>query len=110
MIGREIGNGNPSEVAVTVPLPTWQALVCVVLRRQAPPSIAALASRPAGSLTVRSLGESPPLVANLMSRPTLALAPAAVVLWVRARVGVIDAVATAGSTAVARATTAPARR
>lgn len=61
------------------------------MARHAPPSIAALASSPGGSVTVRSLGESPELGANFRSMPRLVVEPADVPCWVSVRLGEIVA-------------------
>ena len=47
---------SASTAAVTVPLPTWQAATGVLAFRQAPPSMAALASRPGRQLEREVLG------------------------------------------------------
>src|SRR2546423_2030984 len=80
VIGSEIGGAGTSTTgaAVAVPVPTWQAATGVLVCRQAPPSIEAFASRPAGRLSVRSFGESLPLGANFKSIPRFTVDPAAV--------------------------------
>src|SRR5579859_583887 len=84
-----------------VPEPTWQAAGGSPLGgggdcRQAPLSIAALASRPAGRIIVKSFGESVAgLWLNLMSTPSESVAaacvPQPVQVWASATVGAIDA-------------------
>ena len=65
--------------AVTVPLPTWQALFGVAEARHAPPLIASLASRPGGRASVRSLTPSVGgLGENVALNPIAGLLPAAV--------------------------------
>src|ERR1700677_2500833 len=98
-------------VAVTVPLPTWHAVVGVALFKQAPPSMPALASRPAGSSRDRSLVVSPLDGLNLMAVPRLAVEPAVAELGVRVTAGVpIDADAAAGASATVAPTAARASR
>ena len=70
---------TPWAMAVTVPVPTWQAASSrSVIVRQAPPSTEALASSPGGRLSVMWSGESVPVGANFRSSPRLAVEAAAV--------------------------------
>ena len=97
-MGRPVGMPSTIGLAVTVPVPIWQAGTAVLAFRQAPPSIEALASRPGGRATVRSLGESVAgFAANLTSSEMFALEPAWLLVCFSVTVGVTAAEAVAGA-------------
>src|SRR5579875_2097710 len=104
--------------AVTVPLPTSQAAVGyaeAAVVRHLPPSIDALASRPAGRLIVRSFGESAPVsdpeLENERFSPRLCEPPALVpALWFSDIEAVEVAIAAGTATAAASVTAAMTRR
>ena len=102
--------GRTFTSAVTDPEPTWQAASGVELLRHAPPSIDALAISPAGSLSVRSLTESPLLGLKAISVPRFAVEAAVAELGLRVSDGVpIDAPAAGASSAMAAITPTPAK-
>jgi hypothetical protein len=95
-------------VAVTLPLPTWQAAVGVELCRHAPPLIEASASRPGGRPIVRSFGVSPALGEKLNVIPSGTVEAACVPPpWSSVSAGVTDAAAIGARTAAVNPTARP---